>query len=190
MGMQEIRALQAKRTGNKPDETSHVPIKESGPKPRKPLRRVGLKQQKENREIKKAGGDPDKIALDLFFHNVAYQFSPGTCHCWECGAYIPTPFIRHATAHIFPKADFESVMINMSNYLILGASCCHDKTHVIASFRKMKIWPEAVDRFIEFEPHLNSEDRKSKYYALFLETAKADFPDKFIKPDQNLLGYA
>lgn len=176
--MAEILALTAKRTGLTPEPGTHVEVKLSGPKPQKPLRRVSLKKQREERLDRKAGGDPNDQALELWFHNIQYQFSPGTCHCWECNAYVPDPFIRHASAHIFPKAAFPSVATHPDNYLILGAGCCHDKSHTVERFKKMGIWREAVERFLKFEHLLTQEEKAKDYYTLFYEAA-ASFPQLF-----------
>jgi len=183
MGWREIQALKAAKTGVAPEEDSHVEVKPSGPKEKKPIRSKSLKRQMEEREIKKAGGDPRKARLNSFFKAIENE-EAGDCHCWECNAFIPDSVIRHATAHIFPKADFESVMCHPRNYLILAAGCCHDRTHAIVTFRKMGIWREAVDRFFEFEGSLSPEDRTKNYYREFVAAAKEDYPDLFInRPD-------
>lgn len=148
-------------------------------KERKPLPKISEKKKKEQAEIKKSGGDPGKKALDLWFHNIAYQIGIGECHCWECNVYIPTPFVRHATAHIFPKAGFRSVMTHQDNYLILGAGCCHDKTHTVESFKKMGVWREAVERFLRFEHLITREEKAKEYYTLFREAAVQSFPQFF-----------
>jgi hypothetical protein len=178
MGFAELRAIQFKKIG-KIYEEDHAAIKPSGPKPKKPLRQVGLEKQKENRQTAMAGREIDKKALDLWFHNIQYSISPGTCHCWECNAYIPAGFIGCATAHIFPKKDFYSVRTHESNYLILGAGCCHDKSHKINSFKKMGIWRDAVDRFLLFEHLLTEKEKSLKYYTLFRDAAKESFPNLF-----------
>lgn len=179
MGLAELRAIQFKKIGKLYEQEEHAPIKPSAPKPKQPLRKVGLKQQKENRQTKKASGDPDRAALKLWFHNIQYGISPGTCHCWECNTYIPAGFIGCATAHIFPKKDFRSVMTHESNYLILGAGCCHDKSHKVETFQKMGIWREAVERFLQFEHLLTEKEKTLKYYTLFREAAIKSFPQLF-----------
>lgn len=89
--------------------------------------------------------------------------------CWECGAWIPERFFRHATAHIFPKGIFESVATHPMNYLILGAGCgCHDKTHRLDTFSDMKVFGEAVRRFRLFEQSITE---KHKYLDTFKKYA-------------------
>jgi hypothetical protein len=141
--------------------------------------KVSEKKKAKDAAEKASGGNPDKKALDLWYHNIAYQISPGQCHCWECNEYIPAPFIRHATAHIFPKAGFPSVMTHPDNYLILGAGCCHDKTHTVEKFKKMGVWREAVERFLKFEHLLTAEEKAKDYYTLFREAAMKSFPELF-----------
>jgi hypothetical protein len=156
--------------------TARTPKEKKAPKP---IAKVSEKKKIKDAEVKAAGGDPDKKALDLWFHNIAYQISPGECHCWECNEYIPAPFIRHATAHIFPKAGFPSIMTHPDNYLILGAGCCHDKTHTVERFKKMGIWREAVERFLKFEPLLAPGEKAKDYYYLFRDAAIKSFPQLF-----------
>jgi hypothetical protein len=184
MGIAEIRAL---KLGGKKlyDDDSPVQVTPTGPKPKKALKQVSDKKKVKDAETKAAGGDPDKKALDLWYHNIAYQISPGQCHCWECNEYIPAPFIRHATAHIFPKAAFPSVMTHPDNYLILGAGCCHDKTHTVERFKKMGIWREAVERFLKFEHLLTPEEKGKDYYTLFRDAAKESFPKLFNNQNAN-----
>ena len=155
-------------------------VREPDPKKApKPVARQSEKAKAKEAEIRKAGGDPDKKALDLWFHNIAYQISPGECHCWECNEYIPAPLIRAATAHIFPKANFPSVMTHPDNYLILGAGCCHDKSHTVEKFKKMGIWREAVERFLRFEHLLTREEKGRDYYTIFREAAVQSFSQLF-----------
>lgn len=87
-------------------------------------------------------------------------------YCTECGEWIPPKLYRAATAHIFPKGLFESVQSHPLNFLILGAGCCHDKTHTIATFKKMKVFRIAVARYLKFK-HLITETHK--YQTLFKE---------------------
>lgn len=84
--------------------------------------------------------------------------------CSECGEFIPPFRYRHAVAHIFPKALFPSVASAEWNFLILAAGCCHDKSHTIQSFKKMKVWPEAVRRYNTFKDQITETH---KYKTLF-----------------------
>lgn len=92
-------------------------------------------------------------------------------YCVECKARIPDQFYRHAVAHIFPKNIFHSVATHRWNYIFLGAGCgCHDKTHTILSFSKMKCFPLAIVRFRQFQKEIIE---RHKYLDLFLtESAK------------------
>lgn len=89
--------------------------------------------------------------------------------CMECSAPIPKKFYRAATAHIFPKSIFPSVMANLNNRLFIGAGCgCHNKTHRLDTFSEMKVFPLAVERFNKFK-HLITE--KHKYLDAFINYA-------------------
>lgn len=91
-------------------------------------------------------------------------------YCTECGAWIPPKFYKHAVAHIFPKSIFLSVATHPLNFVIVGAGCgCHDKTHTIETFSKMKIFPLAVERFFTFR---SSIVEQHKYLNLFNEAIK------------------
>lgn len=83
-------------------------------------------------------------------------------YCWECGEFIPMPnlalpkkdqidFYHAASAHILFKSIFDSVKAHPYNFLVLGAGCCHDKSHRMDTFSKMKVFPLAVKRFRLFE---------------------------------------
>lgn len=153
-------------------------IEKDPKKEKKGLNRVSEKTLAKQAEEKAAGGDPEKKALNKWFALIEKE-QAGQCKCWECGKHIPDGFIRCATSHIFPKAAFRSVATYPLNYLILSASCCHDKSHKVESFKSMKVWPEAVDRFLQFERLLTKEEKAKKYYTLFREAAKASFPELF-----------
>lgn len=90
-------------------------------------------------------------------------------YCSECGEFIPEVVRLHAVAHIFPKSPnsgFPSVATHPLNFLILGAGCgCHNKTHRLDTFSKMKVWPIAVERFLIFKDQITE---KHKYFDEFL----------------------
>lgn len=131
-----------------------------------------LRPKKENREPIDRGlfkRDVDikknnKYELEKWFKDREQEIIDSGQRCIECGSFIPTKFLRHAVAHIFPKSLFPSVATHPLNYLPLGAHCCHDKSHTIESFSKMKCWGEAVNRFSEFYLHIKE---KHKYLDLF-----------------------
>lgn len=80
--------------------------------------------------------------------------------CWECGGKIYKPYYRAATAHIFAKSIFPSIATHPLNYLVLSANCgCHNKTHRLDTFSRMRIFKEACDRFKEFEPFITEKHK-------------------------------
>jgi hypothetical protein len=117
--------------------------------------------------------------LDIWFKEKENILSMNP-YCMECGAFItPTLYgkkefddaesnfsFRHAIAHIFPKAQFPSVRTAPFNYLILPAkNCgCHNKTHRLDTFSKMKVFPLAIQRFRTFEKEITESH---KYLDLF-----------------------
>jgi hypothetical protein len=109
-----------------------------------------------------------KEEMDLFWKQASVVISKKP-YCWECNDFIPKQYYRAATAHIYPKSIFESVMSNEWNYLVLGAGCgCHNKSHRLDTFSQMKVFPVAVQRYLKFG-HLITE--KHKYHDLFIEYA-------------------
>lgn len=106
--------------------------------------------------------EPDSD-LEAWFDMVA-TFISAKPYCMECGKYVPPSYYRHATAHIFPKNIFRSIETHPLNWLILPAGCCHDKTHRIDTFSKMKVWGEACRRFKIMEPHITETH---KYLDIF-----------------------
>lgn len=104
------------------------------------------KRKQKELEQKAAGGES---ALDKWFEGIEKKYcgEHGYTFCMECGAVVPQTYIRHATAHLLPKKLFKSIATHELNYLILGAGCgCHEKTHRVDKFVKMKVWPEAARR--------------------------------------------
>jgi len=111
--------------------------------------------------------------LDLWFDDIADRIIKLYPFCWNCGERIPDKYFRAATAHIFPKSIFDSVKTNPYNYIVVGAGCgCHNETHTLYTFSKMKVWQQAVERFKKFE-HLIIE--KHKYLDEFKRYAEASF---------------
>jgi hypothetical protein len=123
-------------------------------KPKKPIAKIGKKKLE---EMKVAKDD----TLDGWFEKIDKRHcgEHGFTHCMECGAIVPRAYIRHATAHLLPKKIFKSVATHPLNYLILGAGCgCHEKTHRIDKFIKMKTWPIAKERILTMMPFLPTDE--------------------------------
>jgi|SRR6185437_4117074 hypothetical protein len=154
--------------------------------------KVYLERQKERNKIRLLQNSPinkstaenkkgTDIELQNYFKLAAEELSMNP-FCWECNAKIPATIkrlvgdkwitvdnFRNCTCHIFPKALFHSVRANPYNKLYLcAANGCHDKTHRLDTFSKMKIFPEAVRLFRLFE---NNIKESNKYLHLFLEYA-------------------
>lgn len=95
-----------------------------------------------------------------------------TGYCLECGEPIHT-FIRavafSAVSHILPKNIFKSVQFHPLNWLELGASCgCHGRWGKSwESASKMKVFPQALERFNQFEPDIAAKER-SKIPEIFI----------------------
>lgn len=124
----------------------------------------GLFKREENTIIKNND-------LEKWFGERRKEIILHVSRCWECNAYIALPYIRHATAHLWPKSIFKSISTHPLNYVCLGAGCgCHSKFDAsIDNAKKMKIWPEVVERYEQFK-HLITENHK--YKNLFEEAVK------------------
>jgi hypothetical protein len=112
--------------------------------------------------------------LKLWFDDrIAILVSNNDPRCMECRQPISTKYLKAAVAHIFPKAIFDSVKTHKWNYLFLGSGCgCHNKSHRLDTFSKMKVWPLAVNRFKLFRPYITE---KHKYLNSFIEYANLQF---------------
>lgn len=110
----------------------------------------------------------DNIGMDAFWRYAEAVIAKNP-RCWECNEYISKSDYRNSTGHIFPKAIFGSVADNIWNFVVVGNRCgCHHKTHTLATFSQMSIFPTAVNRYMKFG-HLITEQHK--YLDLFLDYA-------------------
>lgn len=90
--------------------------------------------------------------LNEFFKICAIEIAKDP-YCEECGQWISPADYRNATAHILPKEFFRSIETHPLCWLKLGPRCgCHNKTHTLLTFSKMKIFPKAVSQFRIIEP--------------------------------------
>jgi hypothetical protein len=85
--------------------------------------------------------------------------------CWETGEEISKGDVKgwHGSiAHILPKKLFPSVSTHPMNYLILkmwgGTHARYDLSW--ESAQKMKVWPLAVDRFLQFANQIADNEMK------------------------------
>lgn len=125
-----------------------------------------IPKQSEKKKKELQDEKPDRDKQQDWFEAIEKKECPGThTKCWECGDKILKAFIRAAIAHVLPKRknQFPSVATHENNYLILGAGCgCHnkyDKSWDDAA--GMKIWSNAVEKFIEIYPWIASAERKN-----------------------------
>lgn len=133
---------------------------EAKPKKVYQLKRTPLKKVYQPKEV-----DDE---LEKFFYD-CYCIIESSPTCAECGEWIPRQFYRHAVAHLFPKKIFKSISTHPLNWMKYGAGCsCHEATHRMDTFSKMRTFPIAVEKFRQFE-HLITE--KHSYLDLFKQYA-------------------
>ena len=119
-------------------------------------------------EIGVTAKSSENIGMDAFW-KYAERIISKNPHCWECNEWIAPSDYRNSTGHIFMKSTFPSVADNIWNFVVVGNRCgCHHKTHTLATFSQMSIFPTAVNRYMKFG-HLITENHK--YLDLFLDYA-------------------
>ncbi len=136
------------------------------------IRKIAVTEQ--DAELAKKVANKHK-ELDIWFQAIQKKHSDGGTgtHCWECGSWIPEKYMRHATAHLLPKKNFDSVKTHELNYLILGAGCgCHAKTDRLDQFVKMRVWGEAARRIKIMMPLLPFDELKYISSQLLIELDK------------------
>lgn len=135
-----------------------LPEKKKNVIPKKSAKRIEKEKEQKATGVKEAS----KLELDVWFNNIKEKHwgIKHYCECMECGTIIPVTYSRHATAHLLPKKLFKSVATHELNYLILGAQCCHEKTHRVDKFVTMDVWPEAARRIKVMMPLLPFDELK------------------------------
>lgn len=146
--------------------------KESGPKPKKPIKRIGDKKASEMKAAKVELGEDDSMKEGWFKRRRTEM--TGTC---QCGCGMPSSKqddknFRSSICHIFPQRLFQSVQFNHLNWVerkfwaTEGTSACHAQM----DNKSMDLWPQMADwddikeKFLALEPLLTDEERKKKFY--------------------------
>jgi len=139
--------------------------KESGAKPKKPLKKVSDKKAAELKVAKEAGTDSE---MDRFFGAMRKRMV-GICQC-GCGrksSMREDEHFRASISHIFPKRIFKSIATNEYNWVERNFwEGCHGNM----DDRSMDLWVNFADwedikeRFHILAPLLTDEERKHKFY--------------------------
>lgn len=134
------------------------------PKPQKPLRKIGLKKQQEQKQEKELLNGDDTF-LQKWYKERQKQLT-GTCI--RCGAHYDKNNLAYAiaaTAHVLAKRDnmFPSVSLHPDNYIELGSFCgCHYWFDNFASWEEIalsKIWPVVLEKFLLFNDKIVERER-------------------------------
>lgn len=146
--------------------------KESGPKPKKPLKRIGDKKAAEIKSAKQVLGE-DETIKEGWFKRRRNEMS-GTC---QCGCAIPSSKyddknFRSSICHIFPQRLFPSVQFHHLNWVERKFWATGDTSacHAQMDNKSMDLWPKMADwddikeKFFILEPLLTEEERKKKFY--------------------------
>ena len=143
--------------------------KTTGPKPKKPLKKIGDKKKQADKESKEARQGEDTM-LEKWFKNRRKDTLVGTCQC-GCGrksSKFDDLNFRSSCCHIFPKAKFESVALHRLNCVERNF---WDGCHTNMDQRGLDRWPMFADwddiraKFHELAPLLTDEERATKFYS-------------------------
>lgn len=106
------------------------------------------------------------IELEQWFKDREQDIINSGQRCWECNEYIPVAYLRHATAHLFPKSIYKSVATNENNWVCLCVkNGCHNIfDSSIDNASEMKVWKIAVERYLLFKSEITEIH---KYQSLF-----------------------
>lgn len=133
-------------------------------KERKPIPAKSKKRVEKEKAQKQEKGPDHETDLQQWFNHIMATEKPV---CWETGEEIDTTEPdqrgwRGSIAHVLPKKLFKSVATHPDNYLILkmygGTHDRYDSSW--AKAQKMKVWPEAVRRFVKIYPSIADSEKK------------------------------
>lgn len=147
-------------------------------KPPKPLRKVSLKKQAEDKIAKEALGGGDTELQEWY----AIIMGREEGKCWETGERIDkndTMGWHGSIAHILDKKNYPSVATHPLNYMILkmwgGTHGQYDSSWKNAA--RMKVWPYAVKIMNILYPCLTKEE-KAKLPEIITQEIKPEIYNK------------
>lgn len=149
MGLQEIRKL--KEQAKLPKEKKRKPIAKKSAKK--------LKQEAEEKVIKKAGG----AELDRWFQDRRKEM---TGRCWHCGGVSckkSNDYYKFSIGHLLPKRLFKSVATHPLNWIELcfwEQSCHTNFDNNILDITELNCFDTVVERFIAIYPSIDPKERK------------------------------
>lgn len=146
--------------------------KESGPKPKKPIKKISDKKAAEVSASKPPPGE-DETLKEKWFKNRRREMT-GTC---QCGCAMPSSknddkHFRSSICHIFPQRLFPSVQFHHLNWVerkfwaTHNTSACHSQMDNTSmdSWPMMADWEDIKEKFVILEPLLTPGERKKKFY--------------------------
>jgi hypothetical protein len=145
-------------------------LPKTGPKKKKPLRKVGLKKQAEDAEAKEARGGGDG-EMDLFFKSLRKGMKNKCIFCGSATMKNDDEKFHFSLAHLLPKAIFKSVATNPDNIIELcfWNNSCHtqfDNGRITWEFIKdSKEWDIIKEKLLNVLPVVTMEERGNKLYS-------------------------
>lgn len=146
--------------------------KTTGSKPKKPLRKVSLKKQQEDKEAKEKGTDGE---MDKFFTAMRKLM---TGHCLFCNGDTmkrDNDKFHFSLAHLIPKSIFKSVATHPDILIELCfyGNSCHtnfDNGKITwLTIKDSKEWDIIKEKLLNVLPMVAIEERKHKLYSLLNE---------------------
>lgn len=139
--------------------------KTTGPKERKPLKKVSDKKKAEQAEQKAKGSDSE---MDVFFEKMRKKMV-GVCQCGcaRKSSKMEDEHYRCSISHIFPKRIFKSIATHELNWVERNF---WDGCHGNMDNRSIERWPMFADfddikeKFHQLAPLLTNEERSKKFY--------------------------
>lgn len=146
--------------------------KTTGPKERKPLKKVSDKKKAEQAEEKAKGTDGE---MDAFFKAMRRKMRGKCLFCSGNTQKDHDENFFFSIAHLLPKAIFKSVATNESNWIELCfySNSCHtnfDSGKITWEFIKdSKEWDIIKEKLLNVLPMVAEEERKQKLYSKLTE---------------------
>lgn len=139
-----------------------------GKKVPQPIPKESEKKKKANAEEKKLRARDDTLMEKWF--NARRKEMTGTC---MCGCGMPSQkkddlYFRHSAAHIFPKAQFPSVMYHPLNWVeraFWGGCHTNMDQQGIDQWPNMADFDDIKEKFHTLAPMLTDEERGMKFYS-------------------------
>lgn len=131
------------------------------------LPKISKKKREEMKAAKQELGNQDTLKEKWF--KARRREMVGVCQC-GCGAKScknDEMYFRHSASHVFPKAQFESVMYHPLNFVERAFwGGCHTNMDEkgVEHWPNMADWEDIREKFFVLAPLLTDQERATKFY--------------------------